>query len=158
MLVFALAVGFASGVLSGMFGIGGALITTPGIRILGATPIEAVGSTVPAILPGAISGAWRYSRERLVDWHVALPSGLIGSGLAVLGAELSDHVNGHYLMLFTATMLLANGLNGVRHEVQYRATVRPAVPVGGAPVANAVLPTTDRPPVTALAPIALVGG
>src|SRR3954452_5572805 len=94
-----IAVGFASGVLSGMFGVGGAVLTTPGIRAAGASPIEAVGSTIPAILPGSISGAWRYARVGLVDWRVAWPSGILGSGFAVLGAELSDHVNAHYLML-----------------------------------------------------------
>lgn len=157
LILFVVVLGFASGVLSGMFGIGGALVTTPGLRVLGATPLEAVGSTVPAILPGALSGAWHYSRARMVDWHVALPSGLLGSGFAVLGAELSDHVNGHYLMFLTAGMLFVNGLNSVRHEVQYRAIVRAAVPVGAAPVAEAVPSPSPAPPITALAPIAAVG-
>jgi uncharacterized membrane protein YfcA len=156
-VLFIVAVGFASGVLSGMFGVGGALVTTPGVRLLGATPIEAVGSTVPAILPGAISGAWRYSRARMVDWHVALPSGLLGAGFAVVGAELSDHINGHYLMLLTAAMLFINGMNSVRHEVQYRSTVRAAVPVGGSPIAEAVPTTSPKPPITGLGPIAAVG-
>ncbi|HEX2383935.1 MAG TPA: sulfite exporter TauE/SafE family protein [Acidimicrobiales bacterium] len=131
LLVFAgvVAVGFASGVLSGMFGVGGAVLTTPGVRLLGATPIESVGSTIPAILPGALSGAWRYSRARMVDWSIALPSGLLGAGFAVLGAEASDHVNGHYLMLLTAAMLLWSGLNNVRDRT--RPPEKVAVPVGG---------------------------
>jgi uncharacterized membrane protein YfcA len=98
-------VGFASGILSGMFGVGGAVLTTPGIRALGASPIEAIGSTLPAILPGALSGAWRYRKAEMVDWPVALTSGVLGSGFAVAGAELSDHINGHYLMLLTAALL-----------------------------------------------------
>ena len=128
-LLAVVAVGFGSGVLSGMFGVGGAVLTTPGIRVLGATPIESVGSTIPAILPGALSGAWRYTRERMVDWSVALPSGVLGAGFAVVGAELSDHVNGHYLMLLTAAMLLANGLSNVRSHA--RAPQKVSVPVGG---------------------------
>ena len=99
-------VGAASGVLSGMFGVGGAVITTPGLRMFGATPIEAVGSTIPAILPGALTGAWRYSREGLVDWPIALTTGAVGSVCAVAGAELSDHVDGHLLMLLTAALCL----------------------------------------------------
>src|SRR3954454_14511360 len=102
--------GFVSGVMSGMFGVGGAVITTPGVRFLGATPIEAVGSTIPAILPGSISGAWRYSKEGLVEWRVAIPSGVLGAGFAVLGAEASDHINAHYLMLGTAALLLWTGV------------------------------------------------
>jgi uncharacterized protein len=128
-LLAVVAVGFASGVLSGMFGVGGAVLTTPGIRLLGATPIESVGSTIPAILPGALSGAWRYTRAHMVDWSVALPSGVLGAGFAVAGAELSDHVNGHYLMLVTAALLLWNGLSNVRSHARMPEKV--PVPVGG---------------------------
>jgi uncharacterized membrane protein YfcA len=131
-------VGFASGILSGMFGVGGAVLTTPGIRAFGASPLEAVGSTLPAILPGAISGAWRYSREKLVDWHVALPSGLLGSGFAVAGAELSDHVNAHYLMVMTAALLLYTGLRNVREHVTAQSPSLIPVLAGGGPGGGAV--------------------
>ena len=116
-----------------MFGVGGAVLTTPGIRALGASPIEAVGSTLPAVLPGALSGAWRYSREGLVDWHVALPSGLLGSGFAVVGAVLSDHIDAHYLMIATAGLLLYTGLRNVREHVAAPVAERARllVPVGG---------------------------
>lgn len=127
--VLVIVVGFGSGVLSGMFGVGGAIITTPGIRALGATPIEAVGSTLPAILPGAVSGAWRYHRNGLVDWHIALPSGLLGSGFAVAGANLSDRVNAHYLMLVTAALLLWTGIGNIRR----RFARTPALVASGAP-------------------------
>jgi uncharacterized membrane protein YfcA len=136
-----LVVGFASGILSGMFGVGGAVLTTPGVRVLGATPIEAVGSTLPAILPGALSGAWRYSKAGMVDWRVALPSGLLGSGFAVGGAELSDHVNGHYLMLLTAAMLLYSGLHNVRETFAARTPV-------GAPIGGSTAEPDDVEPVT----------
>ena len=103
-------VGLASGVLSGMFGIGGAVLTTPGIRVLGATPLEAIGSTVPPILPGAISGTWRYSRSRLVNWRVGLVCGIAGTVLAVGGAVVSDLINPHLQMLATAGILLYTGI------------------------------------------------
>lgn len=98
-------VGFASGILSGMVGIGGAVVTTPGIRFLGATPIEAVGSTLPAILPGAISGSFRYAKAQMIEWRVGVTSGVFGAGFAVLGAWFSDLVNAHVLMLLTAGLL-----------------------------------------------------
>jgi uncharacterized protein len=54
--ILVLIAGFFTGVLSGMFGIGGAVVSTPAIRALGATPVEAIGSTLPSIIPSAISG------------------------------------------------------------------------------------------------------
>lgn len=104
-------VGSASGVLAGMVGVGGAVITTPGIRFLGATPIEAIGSTIPAILPGAVAGTVHYHRAGLVVWSVALLTGAIGSGFSVLGAWLSDIVDARGLMLVTAGIV---GLSAVQ--------------------------------------------
>jgi uncharacterized membrane protein YfcA len=153
-------VGFGAGVLSGMFGVGGAILTTPGVRLLGASPIEAVGSTLPAILPGSISGAWRYSRAHMVEWSVALPSGLIGSGFAVVGAAASDHVNGHVLMLITAALLLWNGLSNARVGSRDAEEAKVSVPAGGpADAEGVVLPMHGDDPYTrpSLGAVAAIG-
>jgi uncharacterized membrane protein YfcA len=123
--VFALGVG--AGVLSGMLGIGGAVITTPGIRVLGATPLEAVGSTVPAILPSALSGTWRYARAGMVDWRIGGICGVTGSVLAVGGAWVSDLVNPHLLMVLTAILLGWSGVSTVRSGRRVRAEPEPAL-------------------------------
>jgi uncharacterized membrane protein YfcA len=104
-------VGVAAGILSGTFGVGGAVLTTPGIRVLGATPIEAVGSTVPPILPGAVSGTWRYRRAGIVNWRVGVVCGVAGTVLAIAGAWVSDLVNAHLLMIATAALLLYTGVS-----------------------------------------------
>jgi uncharacterized membrane protein YfcA len=52
--VLTVGVGFLTGMLSGMFGIGGAVVSTPAVRALGATALQAVGSTLPSILPSSI--------------------------------------------------------------------------------------------------------
>src|SRR5262249_7339312 len=69
--ILTLVAGVATGVLSGMFGVGGAVVSTPAIRALGATPLEAVGSTLPSIVPSAVSGSLRYRREGLIVGRVA---------------------------------------------------------------------------------------
>jgi uncharacterized protein len=119
-----LVLGFGSGVLSGMFGIGGAVVSTPGIRALGATPIEAIGSTVPAILPGAVSGTVRYARAGVVNWRIGLICGATGSVLAIAGAAVADVVNAGGLMVFTAGLL---GWSGVSI---FRSGRRAAAPSG----------------------------
>jgi uncharacterized protein len=105
--ILTLAAGFVTGVLSGMFGVGGAVMSTPAIRALGATPFEAIGSTLPSIFPSAFSGALRYQREGLIAWRVAMWTSLVGSAAACGGALLTDAVpgNGHWLMIATAALV-----------------------------------------------------
>ena len=102
-----LLLGFATGVLSALFGIGGAIVSNPGLRALGAAPLVAVGTTLPAILPGAISGTLRYRREGLIDWRLIAPAAAAGL-LAVVGGSLLSHAvpgGGHLLLLLIAVLL-----------------------------------------------------
>ena len=64
-----LLIGLLTGVLSALFGVGGAMVSNPGVRALGAAPLVAVGTTLPSLLPGAVSGTIRYQREGLIDWQ-----------------------------------------------------------------------------------------
>lgn len=99
--------GVATGVLSGLFGVGGAVISTPGIRALGASAAIAVGTTLPSIIPGAASGTLRYRREGLVDRAAVAATAPAGITAAVAGAALTEVVpgDGHLLMLLTALLL-----------------------------------------------------
>ena len=106
--------GFGSGILAAIVGVGGAVLTTPFIRFLGATPLSAVGSTVPAILPGALSGTIRYAREGLVEWRIAWTCGFSGVLFAIVGALLAGVVNAGYLMIATATLVLWSGASLLR--------------------------------------------
>ena len=102
-----LLLGFATGVLSALFGIGGAIVSNPGLRALGASPLVAVGTTLPSILPGAISGTLRYRREGLINWRLITPAAAAGL-LAVVGGSLLSHAvpgGGHLLLLLIAVLL-----------------------------------------------------
>lgn len=105
--VLTVALGVFTGMMSALFGVGGAVVSTPGIRALGASAILAVGTTLPSIIPSAVSGTLRYVRERMVDWRVVawtVPTGIAAS----VGGSVLSHVipgNGHLLMIFTAGLL-----------------------------------------------------
>ena len=109
LLIIALAMlaGVLTGVLSGMFGVGGAVVSTPAIRALGAGPIIAVGSTLPSIFPASISGALRYHKEELLNVRVMLWTALSGVAASVGGALLVDEVpgDGHALQILTAGLV-----------------------------------------------------
>jgi uncharacterized membrane protein YfcA len=105
--VLTVLVGVLTGMLSGMFGLGGAVISTPGIRLLGATALQAVGSTLPSILPSSVSGSVRYEREHLINGRIVLLTSAFGIPASVAGSELSGAVpgDGHLLMLATAALV-----------------------------------------------------
>ncbi|HEV2871522.1 MAG TPA: sulfite exporter TauE/SafE family protein, partial [Actinomycetota bacterium] len=102
-----LLLGFATGILSALFGVGGAIVSNPGLRALGAEPLVAVGTTLPSIRPGAITGTLRYRREGLIDWHLITPAVAAGLLAVVAGALLSHAVpgGGHLLLLLIAVLL-----------------------------------------------------
>ena len=114
--------GIFTGAMSGAFGVGGAVISTPGIRALGVPALAAIGSTLPSVVPSAISGSLRYHREELIDWRavrLTLPAGLV---CAVLGALLADVIpgEGHLLMLLTAALLAFTAVRMWRSAQQSR--------------------------------------
>lgn len=106
-IVLVLVAGFFTGVLSGVFGVGGAVISTPAILLLGATPLQAVGSTLPSIIPSSVSGTLRYARDGLVVRRVVLFTGIAGATCSALGALASDVVpgRGHVQMVLTAGLM-----------------------------------------------------
>jgi uncharacterized protein len=98
--------GFLGGILSGAFGVGGAILTTPAVQVLlGAPPIVAVGTPLPVILPTTLSGIHAYRRGGQIDYRAvrwAAPTGALG---AVLGAAVTRVVNAHVLLMATAVLI-----------------------------------------------------
>ena len=80
-------VGLAAGVLSGLFGIGGGIVMTPGLTALaGIAPIVAVATPLPVILPTAAVGAFTYQRAGEVDMRAAAWISLTGATASGVGA------------------------------------------------------------------------
>lgn len=105
-------VGFISGYLSGTFGVGGGILTTPAIRlVLGKSAAIAIGTPLVVNIPSAIIGAINYSRNKLVAWHLVKPlsvSGLLG---VIFGSYLTGFVEPKLIMLLTAALIFLISLN-----------------------------------------------
>ncbi len=100
------AVGFATGILSGMFGIGGGIATTPAIRLLlGFPALVAVGTPLLVVLPTTLTGAWSYRRNGLADLRVGVTVGLWGAPAAAVGAAATRFVGGTVVLLLTAALI-----------------------------------------------------
>jgi uncharacterized membrane protein YfcA len=112
-------VGFAGGVLSGFFGIGGGLVIVPGLMLLlDMTIKQAAGTSLAAFLsPAGLIGAWQYWQEGYVDVGIAVAVGiglivgaLVGARVAIgLPPEVVQRAFGILLVLVGIRMALVVG-------------------------------------------------
>ncbi len=141
-VILGILAGFVSGIMSGAFGVGGAILTTPAVQILlGAPPIVAVGTPLPAIFPTTVAGARAYRRAGLIDWPAVRWLAPTGALAASGGAVLTKVVNPHALLLITAALIGWQALNVGRGR---------GTPDGGLP--------PDRPSHLVLALVGMVAG
>lgn len=99
-----------------MFGVGGAVVSTPGIRALGTSAELAIGTTLPSILPGAVAGTLRYARQGLVDRRAIAAVAPLGMVASAAGAALVPVLpgEGHLLQLATAGLLVFSAIRLLR--------------------------------------------
>jgi uncharacterized protein len=77
MEILAVILGLVGGVLAGLFGVGGGILFVPTlVLVLGLTQVHAEATSLLAILPTVLVGAWRQHRHGNVDWRAALIVGL----------------------------------------------------------------------------------
>jgi uncharacterized membrane protein YfcA len=104
LLVF---VGFLTGTLAGMLGIGGGVIMVPFMVVgLGMVPVVAKGTSVAVIVPTAIMGTFRNRKNANVDIRVAALVGAFGAVSAVVGATISDRLGDQLSNIMFALLLV----------------------------------------------------
>lgn len=134
-------IGLVSGVLSGMFGVGGGFTTTPLVRFFTDAPaMVAVATPLVAIIPTALVGAATHLRAKNVDVQTGLTIGAVGGCAAVIGAQATRFAGGTLVLAVTGVVLFASAL-----EMFIRS--RQPVDVGGAErVDSCELPSGSPPP------------
>ena len=84
--LLAVALGFAAGMLAGLFGVGGGIVYVPTLLALGLGQLEAEATSLLAILPTVAAGAWQQRRYGNVRWRAALVLGLASIAGVALGS------------------------------------------------------------------------
>ena len=107
-------IGLGVGVVSAMFGVGGGILFVPTMTlILGLTQIHATASSLLAVLPTSLVGAWRQHHYGNVSWKSAVVMGLASIGAVIGGAHLAHALPGDIpgrlfacLIVYPASQLL----------------------------------------------------
>lgn len=87
----AVGVGLVAGLAAGMLGVGGGALIVPGLVVfLGLSQVEAEATSLLAIVPTALVGAWRQHRYGNVRLHDGLRLGVLAVGGAIVGVVLAN--------------------------------------------------------------------
>ena len=106
-VLLALVLGFAAGVLSGMFGVGGGILFVPTLAlVLGLTQLGAQATSLAAMIPVVALGAWRQHRYGNVRWRVGAIVGLASALGVVAGAALAESLADETLRRLFAALLV----------------------------------------------------
>jgi uncharacterized membrane protein YfcA len=107
MVLLLLSVGFVSGTLAGLLGIGGGVIMVPAMVVgLEMVPVVAKGTSVAVIVPTAIMGTIRNRRNANADLRVAMIVGGFGAASAVVGGTISDRLSDRFSNVMFALLLV----------------------------------------------------
>jgi uncharacterized membrane protein YfcA len=127
-VVLGIAIGVAAGILSGLFGVGGGIVTTPAIQeLLGGSPYIAVGTPLPVAIPTAVVGGYTYARAREVSWRAVRFAAIPGVAGAAAGAWLTSLIDPHWLLLVTAGLIAWQAVRIARSNT-YRIRPRGSTP------------------------------
>ena len=80
--------GAGTGILSGIFGVGGGFLTTPLLIFYGIPPTVAAASAATQVTGASVSGVFAHARNQGVDYQMGLVTVTGGMGGALIGAGL----------------------------------------------------------------------
>jgi uncharacterized membrane protein YfcA len=112
MEILALVLGFLGGVLAGLFGVGGGIVFVPTlVLVLGLTQVHANATSLLAIIPTVLVGAWRQARHGNVRWRPALWVGLASIAGAELGVVIARSLPDAVLRRMFGVLMLVVAAN-----------------------------------------------
>ncbi len=107
-LIILIIVGIVAGLLSGAFGIGGAIIVIPSlVFILGLSQHEAQGTSLAFMIPPVgILATWNYWKAGHVNWKIALVLSLTFLVGAYFGSQFSINISDKMLRRLFGGLLI----------------------------------------------------
>jgi uncharacterized protein len=103
-----LALGFVAGVLAGLFGVGGGILFVPTlVLVAGLSQLEAEATSLLAMIPAVVAGAWHQQRYGNVRWRTALVLGLAAIPAVEVGVRAADALPEDVLRRLFAVLMIA---------------------------------------------------
>lgn len=123
-ILLVIVAGFGAGVVSGLFGVGGGIVFVPAlVLILDSEQVVAEATSLVAIIPVALVGAYRQHGYGNVDLRLGVTIGLISIPTAVGAAALANALPERALQLLFAGLCIGLALRMVENVVKRRGSL-----------------------------------
>jgi uncharacterized protein len=126
--------GALTGILSGMFGVGGGFLTTPLLIFYGVPPTVAAASSASQVTGASVSGVFAHTKRGGVDYHmgaVLVVGGILGTGIGALMFRLLQQLGQIDTVINILYVLLLGSIGGImaRESWQTLRAQRAGVPL-----------------------------
>ncbi|AOR76778.1 MULTISPECIES: sulfite exporter TauE/SafE family protein [Novosphingobium] len=128
------ALGALTGVLSGMFGVGGGFLTTPLMIFYGIPPTVAAASAASQVTGASVSGVFAHTRRGGVDYQmgaVMVAGGIMGTGLGSLLFNLLEQLGQIDTVINILYVVLLGSIGGLmaKESIQSIRAERTGIPI-----------------------------
>ncbi|WP_226018602.1 sulfite exporter TauE/SafE family protein [Novosphingobium sp. FKTRR1] len=127
-----IALGGLTGLLSGMFGVGGGFLTTPLLIFYGVPPTVAAASAASQVTGASVSGAFAHARRGGIDYQmgaVLVVGGVLGTGIGALLFRLLQALGQMDTVISVLYVLMLGGIGSL---MAWEAIVSLRIARGGA--------------------------
>jgi len=132
--LFIVLLGALTGVLSGLFGVGGGFLTTPLLIFYGVPPTVAAASTASQVTGASVSGVFAHSRRGGVDVQmgsVLVAGGVLGAGIGAVLFQILARLGQIDTVINILYVVLLGGIGTImaRESIQSIRAERSGVPI-----------------------------
>ena len=128
------ALGALTGVLSGMFGVGGGFLTTPLLIFYGVPPTVAAASSASQVTGASVSGVFAHRRRGGVDYQIGgvmVAGGVLGTGIGAVLFRMFQDLGQIDTVINILYVTLLGGIGAImaRESIQSLRAARTGVPI-----------------------------
>ena len=102
--------GFATGILGSIIGLGGAIIAVPVMTFAGFPPTLAASNSLFAVFTNAVASTSIYAKQKRIEYGIGLKLGLMCIPGTILGAFVSDIMTPAIFQIIFAVILISSAV------------------------------------------------
>ncbi|HEU4483597.1 MAG TPA: sulfite exporter TauE/SafE family protein [Nitrososphaeraceae archaeon] len=110
LFVILVIIGFGSGILGSLIGVGGGIVMTPVLTYMGFSPAVIASSSLIAVFATSISSTITYIRKKYINYWLGLQLALPAIPGSIIGGFFSNFISLEYFKIYFAILLTAVGL------------------------------------------------